>query len=313
MAPPVFKDWEMPVPKLHQTLLKVHAASLNHRDVWIMKGQYAGIKYPVIPGSDACGISKDEFCIVNPGFYWGVNESCQSKAFQILGLPENGSFAEWVAVPEDQLFQKPGHLDEVQASALGLAGVTAYRALVTKCTPSQGENILITGIGGGVALFALQFGLALGLNVFVNSSSDEKIKKAIQMGASGGVNYTKDQWAVQLAEIVPDGFDIIIDGAAGAAFSALVKLTKPGGRICVYGGTKGKLADFTMQPVFWKQLKIFGSTMGSQNDFKNMLDLVNSKQVSPAIDAVFPLSLASEAFSRMEKGEQFGKIVLKVN
>ncbi len=309
---PEYLEWELPEHSVDRILLQVKAASLNHRDVWIMKGQYAGLKYPIIPGSDACGVFEDEKYIVNPGFYWGDNESFQSKRFQILGLPDHGSLAEWVAVPPEQIFPKPIHLDDCEAAALGLAGVTAYRALVSTCNPESSENLLITGIGGGVALFALQFASALNLNVFVSSSSSEKIKKAKHLGAREGVNYSDDNWVSQLNSMVPDGFDIIVDGAGGPAFNALVKLAKPGGRICLYGGTRGKVPDFIPQPVFWKQLKIFGSTMGSPLDFRNMLKLINSKQIVPVIDQVFPLSQASEAFKKMDQGSQFGKIVLKV-
>lgn len=292
-------------------VVQVRSAALNHRDIWIFKGKYAGIKLPVILGSDAAGEIDRRPVIIQPGMYWGDSESYQSKSYQILGMPSNGSFAELLQVDERQIFDKPAHLDFNQAAALPLAGLTAFRVLFKRCAAKKGETVLITGIGGGVALFCLQFAVAAGLKVFVTSGSDEKIEKAINIGASGGVNYKDKIWPEVLRREV-EGFDVIIDSAAGTNFSSLVKLANFGGRIGIYGGTDGVIAELSPQLLFWKQLSILGSTMGSENDFREMLQFVNDNQIIPIIDTIFSIENGEEAFRRLDSGNHFGKVILKV-
>lgn len=306
---------EFPIPKdeMGQSVLKISCAALNHRDVWIKKGLYANLSYPIIPGSDGCGYLGDQLKIINPGFSWGDLESYQSKSFQILGMPLHGTMAEFVSVPDNQVFDAPEHLTSTQAAAIGLAGVTAYRALVSKCKPQEGENLLVSGIGGGVALFVLQFGLALGLNVYVTSSDQEKINQAIALGAKGGVLYTSQDFESELKTMNKEGFDIIVDGAGGSQFSTLIKSLNPGGRISIYGGTRGKIDGLSPQVLFWKQISIFGSTMGSPQDFENMLVLINTKSIIPVIDHVYSMDQVNEAFDRMDSGKQFGKIVIRIS
>lgn len=306
-------EFPEPLSEKGYSVLNVSSAALNHRDVWIKKGLYASLNYPIIPGSDGCGYVGAKLKIINPGLAWGDQEGYQSKSFQILGMPLHGTMAEMVAIPDSQLFDAPPHLNSMQASAIGLAGVTAYRALVSKCSPKKGENLLISGIGGGVALFVLQFGLALGLNVYVTSSDQEKINKAIAIGAKDGVLYSSEDLESKLRLMNNEGFDIIVDGAGGNQFSSLIKTLNFGGRMSVYGGTRGKINDLSPQVLFWKQISIFGSTMGSPLDFKNMLDLINTKSIVPVVDSVFSMDQANEAFDRMDTGKQFGKIVISIS
>ncbi|MCC6754128.1 MAG: zinc-binding dehydrogenase [Saprospiraceae bacterium] len=312
-ARPSYVEVPQPVKSDEMETLSVKTCALNHRDLWIMKGQYAGLKYPIIPGSDACAYRGSERVVINPGMFWGVDERVQDKQFQILGLPMDGTFAERVNVPADNIYPAPEHLDDAEAAAIGLAGVTAFRALVSRCMPVQGERLLVTGIGGGVALFVLQIGLAFGLEVYVTSSRPEKLNKALAMGASGGVLYSTPEWETNLKERCSEGFDIIVDGYAGASFAKLVQLARPGGRIAVYGGTGGKMSDIVPQQIFWKQISIYGSTMGSQDDFAGFLALVNEKKLKPVIDSVYRLQNTDAAFQRMESQDQFGKIVLRVS
>lgn len=306
-------DWPIPDQKESYKLIRVSHAALNHRDLWISKGRYAGIKYPVILGSDLSGYDdNNRRVLVNPGFYWGDDPHVQAKSFQILGLPENGSFAEFVSVPKEYIYSAPEHLNDIEVAALPLAGITAYRALITKSKPLQGENLLITGIGGGVALQILQFALALKLNVFVNSSDDVKIDQAIQLGAAGGVNYTDSEWDSKLLNLA-GGFDMIIDSAGGDSFSKFIRLCKPAARITLYGGTNGIISNLSPQQLFWKQISIFGSTMGTQSEFANMLKFVNEYKIIPIVDSVYELTDFKSAFKRMESKQQFGKIVLSVS
>lgn len=293
------------------SLITVKTTGLNHRDLWITKGQYAGLKFPIVLGSDVCGLHLNNRVVINPAFFWGENLNVQSKQFEILGLPRNGSLSEFVCVPNSSIYQAPNHLTNEQVAAIPLAGLTAFRALVTKTKPIKGEKILITGIGGGVALFVLQYAIALGLEVYVNSSSDEKIQKAISIGAKGGVNYTTMDWDKKLQEMC-NGVDIIVDGAAGSDFNKLVKVCNPAARICIYGGTQGLIGNLMPQQIFWKQISIFGSTMGSDQEFRDMLDVINTYKIVPLVDSVYAFEDVNQALLRMSKGDQFGKIIIKI-
>ncbi len=307
-----YKDVEMPLHTEGSVIVKLAAAALNHRDVWIQKGMYAGIKYPSILGSDGAGTTEDrQSVIIKPSINWGDNPRFQGKNFQILGLPMDGTFAEYISIPNGNIVKMPEHLTFQQAAALPLAGLTAYRALFTRCQIKAGEKILISGIGGGVALFALQFALAAGCEVWVSSSSEDKIAKAVAMGAKGGFDYRTEEWS-KTALATMGGFDCVIDGAAGSGFSELVKACQPGARLCFYGGTAGLLSGISPQVVFYKQLTIMGSTMGSSAEFNEMVSFVSAHKIVPIVDEVFTLSDGNEAFMKMAKGQQFGKLVLSM-
>ncbi|HEY8782676.1 MAG TPA: zinc-binding dehydrogenase [Mucilaginibacter sp.] len=316
----VLKEVEKPILKPGEVLVKVKAAALNRRDYWITIGKYAGLKYPIILGSDGAGIvaeAGDENdkhligseVIINPGYGWGDDQNFKSKDFKILGLPENGTFAEYVRVQAEQVHAKPPHLTWEQAAAFPLAGLTAYRALFTKGRAIKGDKVLITGAGSGTGTFALQWAVAAGCHVFVTSGSGEKIERAKQLGASAGVNYKSQDWAEQL-EHLAGGFDVIIDSALGEGFAKLPDLCKPGGRIVIFGGTAGNIPPLNGRKIFWRQLQIIGTTMGSPDDFKAMVDFLNLHQIIPVVDEVFPLADAARAISKMKNSSQFGKIVL---
>ena len=307
-----YQDIKKPIFTEGSVIVKLAAAALNHRDVWIQKGLYAGIKYPTILGSDGAGTTADgQAVIINPSVNWGDNPRFQGKNFQILGLPMDGTFAEHISIPKENIVKMPEHLTFAQAAALPLAGLTAYRALFTRCQIKAGDKVLISGIGGGVALFALQFALAAGCDVWVTSSSEDKIAKAVAMGAKGGFDYRREGWSkTALATI--GGFDCVIDSAAGSGFSELVKACQPGARLCFYGGTAGLLTGISPQIVFYKQLTILGSTMGSTAEFNAMVSFVSEHKIVPIVDAIFALSDGNAAFMKMDKGQQFGKLVLSM-
>ncbi len=318
--PLVLKEVEKPTVKPGEVLVKLKAAALNRRDYWITIGKYAGIKYPIVLGSDGAGIvyavgdEKDNYLldnevIINPGYGWGDDEHFQSDDFKILGLPDNGTFAEYVKVRADQIFPKPAHLTWEQAAAIPLAGLTSYRALFVKGKAKKGDKVLITGVGSGTGAFALQWAVAAGCKVFVTSGSGDKINAARQLGASAGVNYHAQDWAGQLQHLA-GGFDVIIDSALGDGFAKLPDLCNPGGRIVLFGGTAGNIPPLNGRKIFWRQLQIIGTMMGSPADFKAMVDFLNLHQVAPVIDAVFALADAEKAVAKMEHSTQFGKIVL---
>jgi zinc-binding alcohol dehydrogenase/oxidoreductase len=309
----------MPVAGPGEAVVRVHAAALNHRDVWIQKGQYAGLRYPIIPGSDGAGVVVEapdavdwmgKAVMINPGVGWGESEGFQAAdGFKIVGLPDNGTFAEFVKVPVQNLVEKPAQLSFGAAAALPLAGVTAFRALVTRGRVRRGEKVLITGIGGGVALFALQFAVAAGAEVVVTSGNADKLDKALALGAVGGVNYRDSDWVARLKSQA-GGFDVIVDGAAGDGLNELLDCCVPGGRVVLYGATRGNPSQVVARRIFWKQLNILGSTMGSPADFGGMVEFVARHGIRPVVDKVFGLADGEAALRWMEDGRQFGKIVI---
>lgn len=318
--PLIFKEVEKPVLNPGEVLVKIKAAALNRRDYWITIGKYAGIKYPSILGSDGAGvvaeagseaeqqwIGKD--VIINPSHDWGNHPEYQAKEFKILGLPENGTFAEYVKTRAEYLYPKPHHLNWEQAAALPLAGLTAYRALFTKGRAAKGDKVLIVGVGSGTGAIALQLALAAGCEVFVTSGTSEKIERAKQLGAAAGVNYKSQDWAEQLRHFA-GGFDVIIDSALGDGFAKLIDICNPGARIVFFGGTAGNIPELDGRKIFWKQLQIIGTTMGTADEFKAMINFVNEHQIIPVIDEVFPLADAEKAVRKMENSTHFGKIVL---
>lgn len=315
-------DVPSPVAGAGEAVVSLRAAALNHRDLWIKLGQYAGLKWPCIPGSDGAGIVAavgtgvekawiGREVMLNPGLDWGENPRTQGAKFTILGLPRDGTLAEQVAVPATQLTAKPAHLGWEEAAALPLAGLTAWRALASRAQVRRGERVLITGIGGGVALCALQFATALGAETWVTSSSAEKIARAVKLGARGGFDYRRDGWAKQAAQEA-GLFDVIVDSAGGEGFEALADLAAPGGRIVFYGATRGNAPGFALRKIFWRQLSLLGSTMGSPADWQAMTAFVAENRIPLVVGAAFPLEQAAEAFALMERGGQFGKIVLRM-
>jgi D-arabinose 1-dehydrogenase-like Zn-dependent alcohol dehydrogenase len=308
---PQVSDFPKPIEQENLARVQIKYAALNHRDIWIMQGKYAGISLPVIPGSDGVGIFEDKKCILNPGMNWGRDHRFQSKNFEILGMPQNGTFAEFVSVPVENVFAMPSHLKLKEAAALPLAGITAYRALLVKCQAKKQDKVLIHGVGGGVASMAMLFAVSLGCKVYVSSSKKEKINEAIKLGAEGGVNYRSDNWLSELKEL-SGGIDVIIDSAGGSGFAQLLRICNPGAKIAIFGGSQGHINNVSPQILFWKQINIFGTTMGSPKDFQDMLDFVSLYEIRPIVDSVFTLEQAESAYTRMLEGSQFGKIVFEL-
>lgn len=315
----------VPVPQLdyREALIRIKAAAFNRRDWWIQQGQYAGLKFPIILGSDGSGIVEavgadadntwiGKEVIINPSIEWGVHEGFQQKTSSILGLPQDGTFAEYVRVPIENLHEKPPHLSFEEAAALPLGGLTAYRSLFSRANLLAGERVLIVGIGGGVASFALQWALHADAEVYVTSGSPMKIEQAMALGANGGALYTDENWAQQLQEDA-GGFDVIVDSALGDGFTHHLDLANPGGRIVFFGGTAGNIPPLNARKIFWKQLSILGSTMGSPRDFDHMLRFVNDHHIKPIVDSIHPFDDAEAAMRNMDDSSQFGKIVLSVN
>lgn len=315
----------MPELKPDHALVRVHYVALNHRDWWIVQGLYANIKTPCILGSDACGVVHSVYydadaswvgkeVVINPSLHWGDSDEYQQPAFQILGMPEDGTFAEYVCVPVKNLKLKPEHLSREEAAALPLAGLTAYRALFTRGGCKSGMVVLITGIGGGVASLAFQMARSVGARIIVTSSDEEKLQIALKEGAVAAIHYLAPDYLVVLQKISQkfNGIDLIIDGAGGNGFDSLLQAVRYGGTIVSYGATRGKPESLDLRKIFWKQLNLKGSTMGSPMDFEAMLNLVRAHRIKPRVDSVYPLSQFDSAFRKMQEGSQNGKIVLRI-
>jgi zinc-binding alcohol dehydrogenase/oxidoreductase len=318
----VYEDVSDPEPGSGETIGGLHAAALNRRDLFATQGQYPGVTpdiLPKIPGSDGSGevVARGEGpdegteVVINPALYWGDDPRVPGKEYRILGLPDDGTFAQFIKVPSDHVFPKPSHLSHEEAAALPLAALTAYRALVTRGGVAEGETVLVPGVGGGVATFLVQIASALGARVFVTSGSDEKIEEARGFGAEGGVNYNSEDWSKELKS-ESGGIDLSVDSIGGDAFNALVSLARPGGRIVVFGATAGPTPKMMTIRVALKHLDVLGTAMGSPEEFGAMLDLYADNSLRPKVNETFALEDTAQALRLMEEGGGMGKIVLRI-
>jgi zinc-binding alcohol dehydrogenase/oxidoreductase len=320
-----YEDAPDPEPGSGETVVRLHAAALNRRDVFVTRGQYPGAKpeaLPVILGSDgsgevvargdgAAGPDEGTEVVVNPALYWGDDPQKPGKNYRILGLPDDGTFAQLVKVPAENVLPKPSHLSHEEAAAIPLGALTAYRALVTRGGVQQGETVVVPGIGSGVATFVVQIAAALGARVFVTSGSDEKLEMAKQIGAEGGVNYNSEDWSKELKGM-SGGADLSVDHVGGEGFDALVSLAKPGSRIVTFGATAGPKVTVVMPRIFLKHLTVLGTAMGTNEEFGAMLDLYAEHGLRPTINETFPLQETAAAMGHMEEGTGIGKIVLDI-
>lgn len=308
--------------KNNEVLIDISCSSFNHRDNWMTKGMYPNLTEGICLGSDGCGkvlaSTSDETLlnkrvIINPSFGWGGDVVSPKGVLEILGMPRNGTFTtNGIIIPKENVHLAPEHLSDVEAAALPLAGVTAYRALVTKGKAQNKSRVLITGIGGGVALFALQFAVALGCEVYVTSSSQEKIDLAVKKyGAKAGVLYTSENWVKDLLKLSKNQrMEVVIDGAGGDGFNSILRCVQGGARIVLYGTTASPSLTITAPLAFLNQVEILGTAMGSNQEFNEMLQLVNAHKIKPIVDSVYSFEELPVALQKMQQGKQFGKIVL---
>jgi NADPH:quinone reductase-like Zn-dependent oxidoreductase len=320
-----YEDVPEPEPGSGETVVRLRAAALNRRDVFVTYGQYPGARpeaLPVILGSDgsgevvargegAAGPDEGTEVVINPALYWGNDPRKPGKEYRILGLPDDGTFAQFVKVPAENVFPKPSHLSHEEAAALALGALTAYRALVTRGKVEQGETVVVPGVGSGVATLVVQMAAALGARVFVTSGSDEKIEKAKEFGAEGGVNYNSEDWSKELKSMA-GGVDLSVDLAGGEAFNALVSLAKPGGRIVAVGATAGPTPKAMTIRIALKHLDVLGTAMGTNEEFGAMLDLYAEHGLRPTINETYVLEETAAAMQYMEEGKGIGKIVLEI-
>jgi NADPH:quinone reductase-like Zn-dependent oxidoreductase len=310
-----------PAPGPGEAVVRLQFAGLNHRDVWIRQGLYARIQLPCVLGSDGAGVVESvgagvdpkltgKRAVIIPCEKWGPDPAAQGKDFLILGMPRQGTMAEKIAVPASMVVELPESVSFEDAAALPVAGITAYRALVYRGGLRRGEHVLITGIGGGVATLAMLFAQALGAQVSVTSGSDEKLAKAKEMGAIAAVNYKAKSWEKDLVAQAGRPPSLIVDSAGGDGLNNLIAAAAPAARVVLYGATRMSPGKLDMAKIFFKQIDIRGTTMGTDDEFRAMVKLVADHRIKPVIDRVFPLSQAALANRLLEESGQMGKILL---
>ena len=302
-----------PVARPGEVVVELKAASLNRRDVWVRKGVYP-VPLPVVPGSDGAGVRRDtgEEVVILPSLAWGEREDAPGSQFRILGGPDNGTYAELIAVPAENLYPKPKRFSMEEAAAFPLAALTAWRALFTKGELRKGDTVVILGAGSGVSTFAVQLAAQAGARVLVTSSSQAKIDSSVALGAETGVNYSEGDWAAGILELTGGvGADVVID-SVGTTWPDSLRCLRKGGRCVVFGATGGEEVTLAPRALYLNQIELRGTTMGSPREFAALLQAIETGTWSPVIDSTRPLAEAAAAHERMESGGQFGKLVLAI-
>jgi NADPH:quinone reductase-like Zn-dependent oxidoreductase len=325
------EEIDPPRPGPGEVVLNVAYAGLNHLDIWVRKGRSgARLQTFHVLGSDVFGTVAEvgagverpkvgEQVVLNPALSCGRCEFCrrgeQSEcvSFGIMGLSRSGTFAEQVAVPADNCYPKPAHLSDEEAGVFALTYVTAWRMLMTRTALKPGESVLIHGIGGGVALASLQLAKLVGAEVFVTSSSNDKLSRARRLGADHTLNYQKESVAKWIEdETSGRRADVAVDTVGAATWPLDFACVRKGGRVVLCGVTTGSKAESDLRTLYWNQLTILGSTMGSAEDFRQMLRAVAVNKLKPVVDRVFGLGRIRAAMERMEADKQFGKIAIRI-
>jgi zinc-binding alcohol dehydrogenase/oxidoreductase len=309
-----YEDAPDPVAEPGEVLIGLRAASLNHLDIWLRRGLPSAPK-PRILGADGAGVivalgegverfSEGDEVVINPGLDEGA---------RIVGEHMDGTHAELIALPAEYVYPLPDGLTFEQAAAFPLVFETAYRMLVTRGGLQEGEWVFVWGIGGGVATAAMQVAKALGARVIVTSSSDEKLARAAELGADATVNHAEADVAAAVREATGGhGADIVVEHVGEATWKTSLQVAASGGRVAVCGATSGPNPPANLHRIWWKQLTVLGSTMGTQADFQAVYELVASGRAEPVVDKAFPLAEAAAAHEHLEAGRQLGKVVLTI-
>ncbi len=327
-----YGDLPDPVPGPGQVRVRIRAGALNHLDIFVRAGiPGISLALPHVMGSDGAGVvdavgpgvtrvKPGDEVVLNPGIHCGACEFCLRGehslcvTFHLLGEHIWGTFAEYVVAPETNAFPKPPGLSWEESAAFPLTFLTAWRMLVTKAKAKPGESLLIIGIGGGVSLAALAIGKMLGLTVGVTSGSAEKIRRAKEAGADFGIDHGAVDFARETRKITGKrGVDIVLDSVGKATWKLSIASLARGGRLLTCGATTGPDPGEDIGRIFWNQLTVMGSTMGTHAEFADMLRMVSGGRIRPVVDSVFPLPEAKEAQRRLEEKKQFGKIVLRID
>jgi len=310
----------LPEPGPGEIRVALKAASLNHRELWITRGQYPGMVLPATLGCDGAGVVEavgpgvdtalmGQEVVLYPGQNWGDDPDYPAAAFGLLGMPGPGTLADAIIVPAASAVAKPPHLDFAAAAALPLGALTAWRGLATKGRIKAGDKVLVTGIGGGVATFALKLALALGAEVFVTSGSDDTLGKAQALGAKAGFNYKDEAWRKTLAK-TSGGIDLVFDGAPASGYPAYGRALAMGARVVIYGSTAGMAFNVNAPELFLKNIQILGTNVGNLAEFQAVIGFIAEHRIEPVIDQSFSLAEAKAGLEYLENGHAFGKVVI---
>ncbi|MGE5248148.1 MAG: zinc-binding dehydrogenase [Verrucomicrobiota bacterium] len=321
-----------PTPGAGQVRIRGRAGALNHLDIFVRNGiPGIPVALPHVMGSDGAGtvdatgpgvtrVKVGDEVVLNPGLNCGECEYCQTGqhslcvSFRIIGEHTPGTFAEYFVAPAANVYPKPAALSWEEAAAFPLTFLTAWRMLVSKARVHPGESLLIIGIGGGVAVAALQIAKLLGLTVYVTSGSPEKLARAKALGADEGIDHVRADFSKEIRKLTGKrGVDVVLDSVGKATWRQSIAAAARGGRLLTCGATSGPDPQTDLARIFWNQLTVYGSTMGTQAEFAEMLKALAGGKIRPVVDSVFPLDRAREAVETLEAGRQFGKIVLRVD
>ena len=327
-----YGDLPDPVPGPGQVRVRVRAGSLNHLDIFVRNGiPGIPVALPHVMGSDGAGVVESvgpgvvrvkpgDEVVLNPGVNCGDCEFCRMgehslcTTFHLLGEHVAGTFAEYVVAPAINAWPRPAALSWEESAAFPLTFLTAWRMLVSKARVRPGESLLIIGVGGGVAVAALQIAKLLGLTVFVTSGSGEKLARAKELGADAGIDHSATDFAREVRKLTGKrGVDVVLDSVGKATWRQSIAAAAKGGRLLTCGATTGTDPQTDLGRIFWNQLTVYGSTMGTHAEFAEMLRIFRDGKVKPVVDAVFPLEKARDAEQRLEEKRQFGKIVIRVD
>lgn len=312
------KKVEVPVAGKGEVVVRLKTAGLNRRDLYI-QNRRGDEEEALVLGSDGAGIiesigeevesvSVGDKVIINPSLRWFENSVAPPNEFDILGMPDDGTFAEKIVISAEQVEPKPDHLTWEEAGVVALAGLTGYRAMFTKGNLQAGETVFIPGAGSGVATYLIQFAKNIGARVIVTSRSEEKRQQALKLGADLALD-TNGDWQQELKN---ETIDLVIESVGRATFNRSLGVLKQGGRMVVFGATTEDTVEFDLRTFFYNQHQLFGSTMGSREELREMLDHIEKYKIHPVIDKVFKLESANEAFAYLEESKSFGKIVFEV-
>jgi zinc-binding alcohol dehydrogenase/oxidoreductase len=329
--PSVFRleDVDDPSPRRGEVVVDLRAASVNRRD----RGIRAGVltpravggqseqtaTFPLILGSDGAGVVSEvaddvesvavgDEVVINPSLNWGDSDAYPGPSWETLGVPRPGTYAQRIAVPAGFVCSKPRRLTWGEAGGLPLAGLTAWRAVMTKGRIGPGDRVLVPGVGSGVATFVVQLCHALGATVVVTSSSDQKLERAAQLGATEGLLYTSSDWSDQIGAV-----DVVIDSVGAPTWEILGKCLRPGGRLVSYGRTGGSSVSVDIGRFFHAQWTFLGTANGSPAEFAALINHIDKADWRPVIDSEFALDDVAEAHARLESPERFGKVVIAVS
>ncbi|WP_028782940.1 zinc-binding dehydrogenase [Thalassobacillus devorans] len=294
--------------------VKLKAAGMNRRDIAVTS-RHKPDQPALVLGSDGAGVITEvgagvtnvktgDEVVINPGLGWKENSDAPPQGFEIMGFPDHGTFGEYVVVPGDHVEAKPAHLSWEEAGVLPLAALTAYRVIFTRGKVKKGDTVLLPGIGSGVLTFALKFAKALGARVIVTSRSEEKLEAAKKLGADRAIN-TQSDWNNELQD---EQIDLVVESIGRATFNKSLGVVRKGGTIVTFGATTEDEVEIDIRKFFYGQYNLLGSTMGSAEEFKEMLEFITANDIKPELDRVFKLSQYKEAFEYLRDTKNFGKI-----